>query len=134
MTAILLFTLSLFGFGVSFYIFFKKKRGEKLVCLIGEDCNKVVNSSYNSMFGFPNEILGMGYYALVAFGAMLLQSGVSMIGPFPLRLLSLATSGTAALFSLYLIYIQAFVLKEWCEYCVATALTSCAIFAILALS
>ena len=128
-----LLVLSVFGFGVSFYIFFKKTRGEKLVCIIGEDCGKVFNSKYNMMFGFPNEMLGMVYYAFVAIDAVLLQSGVSTIGFLSLPFLSLFTSGVAALFSLYLLGIQAFILKEWCEYCIAIAVTSFAIFATILL-
>ena len=131
MAMILLFIFSLFGFGVSFYIFFKKKRGEKLVCILGADCNKVVSSKYSSMFLLPNEVLGMGYYAIVAIEAVLLQSGVFIVGPFSVQLLSLIGAITSALFSIYLIGIQAFVLKEWCEYCVATALINIGICAVL---
>jgi len=119
--------LALTGFLLAFYIYTTKRRGQKLICLIGEDCDKVVRSRWAEVFGIPNEIVGMLYYGLlaasyVALGAFpMLRSGLIQSG------LTVA-SGFAALFSLYLLGIQAFRLKEWCEWCIASTLISIIIF------
>lgn len=114
--------LALAGFAVSFNINRKKSNKEKLVCLIGEDCDKVVHSRYATTFGVDNQIFGMIFYLGVAIFAVTLITG--LVWPSVMILLfKLATIG-AALFSIYLIGIQAFVLKEWCEWCLVSALLS----------
>ena len=58
--------LAFIGIYLSFFIFRKKYKKEKLVCYLGEDCNKVIYSKYSRLlFNIPNEILGILYYSLV---------------------------------------------------------------------
>lgn len=125
---IVILILSCVGFFISFYILTKKKRNKKLVCVIGDDCDKVVRSKYSALFGVQNEILGMCYYTLTGIFAILFLYGVSSFGGISLSFVFLVISGIAALFSFVLICIQLFVIKEWCEYCLASALVSIAIF------
>lgn len=125
-TAIL--TLSLAGFLLSLYISRKKAKGEKLVCLIGDDCDKVVRSRYSSVLGVSNETLGMLYYGAVAGTATLPLLGISTVFSIPITILLIITGGLAAIFSGALILIQTLILKEWCEYCLASAGISIAIF------
>jgi uncharacterized membrane protein len=107
----------------------KKQKHEELVCFLGNDCNKVVNSKYNSLFfGIPNEVIGLGYYALVFLVAILLLLGVESIGFFLIAPLFLVGAGASALLAVYLLYVQQFLLKEWCEYCITSAIASIAIF------
>lgn len=114
--------LALAGFAVSFNINRKKSNKEKLVCLIGEDCDKVVHSRYATTFGVDNQIFGMIYYFSIAVFAATLIGG--LVWPSLIILLfKLATIG-AALFSIYLISVQAFILKEWCEWCLVSAFLS----------
>lgn len=125
---------ALVGLAVSGYIFTKKQKHEKLMCFLGDDCNKVVNSKYNSLFfGIPNEVMGLGYYAAVFIGVIMLFLEVQHIGFIPFLPAFLIGSGMSALFALYLLYVQYMVLKEWCEYCVASAIASIAIFVLFLL-
>lgn len=120
---------ALVGFAISGYILWKKQKHEKLVCFMHDDCNKVVESRYSSLFfGVPNEVMGLGYYATALVGTILLFLGVQHIGFIPFLPVFLIGTGVSALFALYLIYVQYAVLKEWCEYCVASALASIAVF------
>lgn len=102
------------------YIFRKKKRKERLVCPIGFECDRVVWSEYSTFFGIPLEIWGLVYYAIVA-----ATYGVFLISPPlaspPLVLAVFLISVFAFLFSLYLIFVQALALKEWCTWCLASA-------------
>lgn len=124
MNSIGIFLLALIGFIVSWYIFYKKQRHEKLVCFLDQGCNRVVESKYNSLFfGIPNERIGMVYYASVMVFAILVFGGTEIFTG-----LLLTASALATLSSLVLLFIQAFVLKQWCEYCLTSAVASIAIF------
>ncbi len=122
--------LAISGFAVSWYIYYKKKRNEKLVCIIGEDCDKVVRSKYGSLLGVSNEVLGMGYYGLVAVLSGIILTGTGTILSFPLFTFLLIIGGGAALFSIVLLFIQSFILEELCEYCIVSAAASIIIFVV----
>jgi uncharacterized membrane protein len=117
------------GFVLSIYIWRKKKQGEKLFCLIGDDCNRVVNSRYATTLGASNEIIGILYYAGIAIAFSL---GLSGLVSFSFWWLTPIT-GVAALFSVYLVSVQLFILKEWCEWCLVSAITSIIIFILILL-
>lgn len=115
------------GFAVAFYIGYKKRKSEKMICLLNASCETVVHSEYSRFLGIPLEYLGMIYYGLTAlnylflvFNPSLRLSGTSYF----FGALSLA----AFLFSIYLTLIQAIKLKEWCTWCLVSALCSSAIF------
>jgi uncharacterized membrane protein len=128
MTQNWLLFFSLAGFWVSWYIYVKKKKSEPLVCFIGKDCNQVVRSKYNHMFGIPNEVVGMVYYAATAAGVLLLWNGFTAIFGISVWGALVAAGGIAAVSSLILLAVQAFVLRQWCDYCIASALITLAIF------
>lgn len=112
--------LALAGLAVAFYINYKKTKKEKLVCVIGKDCDKVVNSRYSSVFGIDNQILGMIYYLLLAAFAIFSLAG--LVWPAIIfSVFRLMTVG-AILFSIFLVGVQAFILREWCEWCLGSAL------------
>lgn len=115
----------------SAYLLYKKLRHEKLACLIGEDCDKVVKSKYGYVAGVPNEAFGLAYYlfALGTFGYAAI-GGPFLAGVSIVFLLKIATV-LASFASVYLLVIQAFVLKEWCEYCLLSAFVNFDILLIL---
>lgn len=112
----LLIAAGLVGFAISYYIWHKKQRRKALYCLVGEDCNTVVNSSYATTFGWRNEVVGMLYYATVALVASLVRLFADLV---PMWLISalLALTILGLSFSIYLTAVQAFVLKKWCSWC-----------------
>ncbi len=129
-TESLIFLFLFLGFIVSFYIYYKKTKKEKLVCYIGKDCNRVLESRYSKVFSVPNEVIGMLYYALISIITLILilyiPVGILIQG-------RLMIVGLAALYSIYLTSIQLFVLKELCEYCLAVNIINIAIFILLLL-
>ncbi|MEK7514363.1 MAG: vitamin K epoxide reductase family protein [Patescibacteria group bacterium] len=128
---IILLALSVVGFLVSYHIHVKKKKAEKLVCFVGKDCDKVIHSEYNALiFGIHNEVLGMLYYGFAIVLTVLPFLGVIMLLGFPLTSVLLVVSGLAALFSVLLTFIQLFLLKEICEYCLVSAAVSIAMFVV----
>jgi uncharacterized membrane protein len=116
------------GFILAFYIRHKKQTHEKMVCPIGSDCDAVIYSEYSKFFGIPLEILGLFYYGLVAVGYALFLAFPVLASP--LAVFGILTLTTAAfLFSLYLTFIQAFALKQWCTWCLMSAGICAIIFA-----
>mgnify|MGYP001575007834 CR=1 FL=1 len=63
---LLIVVMALIGLAVASYISYKKKRGEKMLCLLNSDCEVVVKSSYSKFLGLPVERLGITYYTVVA--------------------------------------------------------------------
>lgn len=125
--------LSLIGFGVSFYIFYAKKYGRQLHCVVGQDCDAVVKSKYGKTFGIENTIPGMLYYALIfAYGIAVLSNRnlfKANIIYYPVVIASIGS----VLFAAYLTSVQAFVLKKWCEYCIVSSIASLLILLVLVL-
>lgn len=113
------------GFAISAYLLYTQKAHLKPVCLIGRNCDIVVNSRYSRTFGVENTIFGLLYYgsvfAITFFGVAL-----------PPWVLLIAAS-LAALFSVYLTALQLFVIKGLCDYCMVVNAANIVILA-LALS
>lgn len=116
------------GFLVAFYIRHKKRTNEHLLCHVGSDCNAVVHSDFSKFLGFPVELLGMFYYGWTAVGHGLLLAFPDFLPDWS-ALFLLALSLIGFLFSLYLIFIQVFTLKQWCTWCIFSACFCTMLFA-----
>ena len=116
------------GFFVARHIHRTKRAAEKLVCPIGFDCDKVVHSAYATLWGIHLEVFGMLYYALVALGYATFLVAPAARLPFFSPIALAATAG-GLLFSLYLTGVQAFKLRNWCTWCLASAGICAIIFA-----
>jgi uncharacterized membrane protein len=95
------------------YLIYHKIRGTDVAC-IGfpkEWCRKVQYSRQSSTFGIPNSVAGFVMYALIFFLVALQAPGAAL---WPLQFLVLF----GFLFSLYFMYVQAFVLRAFCTWCV----------------
>ena len=115
------------GFLLAAYIRHKKVSKETLVCPLKSDCETVVFSDYSRFFRVPVELLGMAYYLMVAVAyGVFLAAPVSMPQFVVFGIFSLTV--IAFLFSLYLTFIQAFALKQWCTWCLVSAGMCTAIF------
>jgi len=121
--------LIIFGIlGIINSVFLIRKRVGKmpLTCPIGNDCNKVIESKYNKILFVKNDVLGLIYYMFMIIGSLyfLLVSKNILV-------LMQIISGLALLVSLYLFYIQARVIREYCFYCNLATLINLFIFLIL---
>ena len=94
----------------------------------GETCDRVVKTKYGKTFGIENTILGMLYYGAVFLASLGQEFYTVFFTSMPLYWIKVIVSGGAALFSVYLTYVQFGILKKWCEYCIASAIISFAIF------
>ncbi len=114
--------LGLFGFILSFYIFSKKKSKKKMICPMKSDCDTVIHSDYSKILGVRVEILGMLYYFFIGF--VYSASYVFGFWSTPLSIFLFGLSLCAILFSIYLVSLQAFVLRHWCTWCLLSAAIS----------
>lgn len=117
----LLFTLASIGISETVYLIKKRLAAEKPVCPIGDGCEVVLTSKYSKIFFVPNDILGLVTYITIAFIASLL---VIEIGPLFLwnYILKLLVAG-ASLASIVFTYLQWRIIKNWCFWCLMSALT-----------
>lgn len=122
--------LSVAGIAVSAYLLTVHWGWWSAVCLGVGDCEAVNTSRFSEFLGLPVALWGIGAYV-----AMLLLSIAvmrNMFAPWALRgLFAVAALGIA--FSIYLTYIELFVLYEVCPWCVLSAIIVTAIAVLAAL-
>lgn len=115
------------GFILAGYVYITKERKENLVCPMDGKCDEVVNSRYSKFIGIPVEILGMIYYAFIAIAYTFIILNSETVSDLFKFLMTGVTVG-AFLFSVYLVFIQAFILRMWCTWCLFSAGFSTFIF------
>ncbi len=115
------------GLSVASYVYIKKKTARPMVCPLNGECEVVTTSKYSKFFGIPVELLGILYYGLIVFVYVLHNLIPWLLSDTVLFFVVGMTIG-AFIFSLYLIFIQAFVLKKWCTWCLFSAGFSTFIF------
>ncbi len=110
--------LSLAGLFVSLYLYlYKLGYIGTLACGTG-GCDKVQFSSYSKFLGIEVPLLGLvGYAALLGLSILALQQPGRARWPGLLRVLS--AGGVA--FSVYLTYVELFVIHAICRWCVGSA-------------
>jgi len=95
-------------------------------CSLVHGCELVTTSSYSVIFGVPMALLGSLYYLVIIFALVLyLDMRRDWIIKWTARF-----TAVGFLFSLYLVYLQLFVIKAICQYCMLSALSSTALFVI----
>ena len=119
-----LIVLSLLGIVNTVYLIWKSRMKEPLVCPIGQDCNKVLDSKWNKIFFIKNDILGLLFYIGIITGAVLLLFNFDEI----IKTILIFASGIAVLFSIFLVFIQAKIIKNYCFYCLISAFINVLIF------
>lgn len=124
--------LALAGIFVALYLLLYKLGvvGE-LSCGIGS-C-EVVNASRWAVFlGAPVAAWGVAYYALL-FGIALASVGERYVASLAMSRLLVLLSGAGFLFSLWLTYLELFVIRAICQWCLISAILVSIIFALCVL-
>jgi uncharacterized membrane protein len=113
--------LALAGLGVAGYLAYVETQAVPAVCGPVGDCNAVQNSPYARLFGvLPVGVLGAaGYVAILAVWLWGRLRSDRLAGYTPLALLGIAVFGV--LFSLYLTYLEPFVIRAVCAWCLTSA-------------
>jgi uncharacterized membrane protein len=130
---ILLISYAFGGFLIAYYIHNKKKTGAPLVCPLRAKCHVVIHSEYSKFLNIPIEWMGMGYYLMLALAYLLLFLFPSLGHPTVFFALVFMTT-CAFTFSLYLTCVQIFAIKQFCSWCLLSALLCFMIFSVTAVS
>jgi uncharacterized membrane protein len=113
--AIIAALVACFGLIDSGYLTVKHLQGGYIRC--GDECSAVLGSKYaEGIGGVPLAGFGATAYVVVIIAAVSAAFG-SLLG----RRVFAATSIFMAAFSVWLIYLQAFVIHSFCKYCLASA-------------
>ena len=118
--------LSLLGLVDALYLTIEHVTGQSVQCTIISGCSEVLSSSYAVVGGVPLAAIGAAAYFSVFSLATLAAFGYG----FAKNLLLLLV-GAMFLVSLWLVYLQAFVIREFCQYCLLSAAITTALVAVV---
>jgi uncharacterized membrane protein len=111
------------GIAVAAYIAIADAGDGAPVCLAGGGgCKAVAQSSYSELLGIDVAVLGIAGYVLLLGCAFLRGDGARIAG------FGLALAGFG--FSIYLTYLELFVIDAICQWCVASAVLMTVLFAV----
>jgi uncharacterized membrane protein len=120
--------VSFFGMGVAFYLTYVETSGVEAACGPVGDCNTVQLSPYAVLFG----ILPVGLLGLIGYALILAGWAVYHFGPKRFRwAAAIAVWGMAffgVLFSIYLTFLEPFVIGATCMWCISSAIFQTIIF------
>lgn len=120
--------LSVLGFLLSVYLtYLHYSEGQTAFCSQDSGCDSVRQSAYSSILGIPVALLGAVGYALIFWFTFV--SITRKVRWILLYTISLA----GFVFSAYLTYLELFVIKAICPYCVVSAIIMTVIFIMIAL-
>jgi uncharacterized membrane protein len=110
--------ISLIGLADSLYLTVEHLSGRSVRCTFS-GCSEVLSSQYASIAGYP--LAGLGAIAYFVAFSLATLAAFSYRGTG--KLLSLLV---AAMFltTLWLLYLQAFVIRHFCQFCLLSALTT----------
>lgn len=114
--------LALFGLGVACYLTYVEATYTPVICGPVGDCNAVQSSSYARIF----DLIPVGLFGALGYLGILIIWGytqfrhdrISEYGPIAV----LAMAGFGTLYSVYLTYIEIFVIHAVCIWCISSAL------------
>ncbi len=115
--------LALLGLGVAFYLGFVESTHATAVCGPVGDCNSVQHSPYARLFGLiPIAWMGVAGYVLIilAWAAAAWRKDTPLAHWAHLTIYGAAFFGT--LFSIYLTYLEPFVIHAVCMWCISSAI------------
>jgi uncharacterized membrane protein len=123
--------VSLLGLADALYLTVEHVTGQSVRCTIVAGCSEVLSSQYAVVAGLPLAMIGAAAYFSVFSLATLAAFGHRIAGMLLTPLVVLMF-----LVSLWLIYLQAFVIHAFCQFClfsaaVTTALTVIVVIAVI---
>ena len=108
--------LSLVGLADAIYLTVQHLTGQSLRCTIISGCSEVLSSQYAQIGSIPLAAIGAVAYFVVFSLAILAAFGYGFARP-----LLAAVVALMFLMTLWLLYLQAFVIHHFCQYCLLSA-------------
>lgn len=120
--------LALAGLGIAGYLAFVEITHVQAVCVLVGDCNTVQQSEYARLFGiFPIGVLGVIGYAMILAAWQIGRSNNQRQSAYA-NLALFLMSGFGVLFSIYLTFLEPFVIGATCAWCLTSAILVTCIF------
>jgi uncharacterized membrane protein len=113
--------LAAVGLGVALYLAYVEVTGTQAVCGPVGDCNTVQLSPYAYIFGIPVGVLGVIGYVAMAGVWLLARVGPGALRPRAALAVWLMAAG-GVLFSIYLTFLEPFVIGATCIWCLNSAI------------
>jgi uncharacterized membrane protein len=123
---ILIALLSLAGLGDALYLTIEHLTGQTVRCSVTSGCSEVLSSSYATVGPVPLAAFGV----LAYFSAFSLAT-LACFGYSRARNLLYVLAAAMLAVTLWLLYVQAFVLRAFCQYCLLSAAITISLFLIL---
>lgn len=111
--------VSLIGLGDAIYLTVQHITGASLRCTIVSGCSEVLSSAYAQVGPVPLAAIGAAAYFTVFSLAILAAFGYRSAIPFLKIIL-----GLMFLTTIWLLYLQAFVIHHFCQYCLLSAIVT----------
>ncbi len=121
--------VALIGLADAIYLTIKHFTGEAVPCSIVEGCEQVLTSSYAEIGGVPLAIFGVAAY-FAAFSLAILTA----FGNRSLWTLFGIQVSLMLIFTAWLVYLQAFVIEAFCQFCLLSAAVTLGLFIIYLVS
>jgi uncharacterized membrane protein len=121
--------VALIGLGDAIYLTIHSLTGEQVPCSLVAGCEMVLTSEYAKIVGIPLAAFGAAAY-FVAFSLAVL----AVFGNRKMWFLFGVQVSLMAVFSLWLLYLQAFVIGAFCQFCLLSAGVTFTLFSIALLT
>jgi uncharacterized membrane protein len=136
--SILFVLFPIVGLADTIYLINKRKKGKTPVCPLKGDCAFMLNSKYNKILGVHTDVIGLAYYVGIILWILTIVALVILadneIGLFSTNLeinLSIAAvlfltpilaTLAAFLMTLRMLFLQLFVIKKMCFWCLLSSI------------
>jgi len=111
--------LAIFGLADALYLTVEHVTGQSVRCTIIAGCSEVLSSSYAAIGSIPLAAVGAAAYfsvfSLATLAAFGYRVAATLLNPIVIAMF---------LVSLWLIYLQAFVIRAFCQFCLLSAAIS----------
>jgi uncharacterized membrane protein len=118
---------ALVGAAVSIYMTIYKLTDNNTMCLGSGDCATVNASKYSEIYGIPLGVIGLVGYAGILL-VLWLEKNHPLFKDYG-NMLAMGMSFAGFIYSIYLTYLEIYVIKAICPFCVASAVAITLCFA-----
>ena len=121
---------NLIGFLDSFYLTVKHYLNSPLNCSVLAGCDKVTASAYSSIYGIPVSLLGVIFYILlfILFFTFLFLPVQNLAKKQKIVRFIVFAGFLGVVFSAWLLFLQIFIIKALCLYCIISDTAAAIIF------
>ncbi len=111
------------------YLTVKHFKDEVVPCSLITGCEQVLTSAHAEMFGIPLAVYGaVAYFFAFSLAILAIFGNRKMWFVFGLL------ASVMFVYTLYLLYVQGFIIKAFCQFCLLSAITSTTLFVVAMLS